>query len=48
MVTDVDLIRQGMERGLHDQMWDTAASAPHRYAAVFDQRILVMIDEFPV
>ena len=46
MVTDVDYIRQNLEEKLHDQVWGTASSAPHRYAALFEQRILVMIDEF--
>ncbi|MCG8672761.1 MAG: hypothetical protein MI867_25395, partial [Pseudomonadales bacterium] len=32
--------------GKHDEMWDTAMSAPHSIASLYDQRILVMIDEF--
>ena len=27
-------------------MWKTAYTAPHRFADVFDQRILVILDEF--
>jgi hypothetical protein len=27
-------------------MWDTAYSAPHRFAAIFDTRFLVILDEF--
>lgn len=27
-------------------MWETAFWAPHRVAAMYDQRILVIIDEF--
>jgi GTPase SAR1 family protein len=30
----------------YDLVWDSAYRAPHRIAAVYDQRILVMIDEF--
>jgi len=30
----------------HDLMWDTACSAPERMADVYEQRILVMLDEF--
>ncbi len=29
-----------------DVMWEIASSAPYRYAAAFDRRFLVMIDEF--
>ena len=31
---------------LHDSMWGTACSAPHRYAAVLKTRFLVILDEF--
>ena len=27
-------------------IWETAHSAPHRYAKLFDQRVLVILDEF--
>ncbi len=27
-------------------MWDTACSAPHRYADLYDRRVLVILDEF--
>ena len=27
-------------------MWDTASSAPHRYADLYDRRVLVILDEF--
>lgn len=29
-----------------DLMWCLASSAPHRFASIYDQRILVIIDEF--
>lgn len=45
-VRDVDNIEQALERGLHGLMWDTAYRAPHRMADIYDQRILVIIDEF--
>ncbi|CAN2050719.1 ATPase domain protein, prokaryote domain protein [Candidatus Magnetomoraceae bacterium gMMP-1] len=32
--------------GLHDSMWETAYSAPHVFAAVYDKQFLVIIDEF--
>jgi hypothetical protein len=32
--------------GSHDLMWKFAYSAPHRIAALFDKRILVILDEF--
>jgi len=27
-------------------MWKTACTAPHRFADLYDQRILVILDEF--
>lgn len=45
-VRDVDNIEQALQRGLHGLMWDTAYRAPHRMADIYDQRILVIIDEF--
>lgn len=45
-VDDVDSLLRDKERGLHDAVWDTAYRAPHQYAAVLDQRFLVIIDEF--
>jgi hypothetical protein len=46
LVRDVDSLRGCQQKGSHDLMWITAYTAPHRFAAVFDQRILVMLDEF--
>jgi hypothetical protein len=44
---DVELIQMYHHQGIsHDQMWHTACSAPHRYAVIYGQRILTIIDEF--
>ncbi len=45
-IQDVDNIAQALQDGLHGLMWDTAYRAPHRTADLYDQRILVIIDEF--
>ena len=46
-VRDVDfLLQEKCAGGSHDLMWKTAYSAPHRFAAVFDTRFLVILDEF--
>jgi AAA+ ATPase superfamily predicted ATPase len=45
-VEDIDSLRQDKESGLHDSMWKTACSAPHRFADFYDRRILVILDEF--
>ena len=46
LVTDVDALEKYFAEGSHDQMWETAYTAPHSYASLYDQRILVIIDEF--
>ncbi len=46
LVNDVDKILNYKEARDYDLVWDTAYRAPHRMAAVYDQRILVIIDEF--
>jgi hypothetical protein len=47
LVRDIDFLLQNREvGGSHGLMWDTACSAPHRFADFFDQRILVILDEF--
>ena len=46
LVRDVDSLLNDQQKGNHDLMWITAYTAPHRFADVFDQRILVMLDEF--
>ncbi|RKZ92016.1 MAG: hypothetical protein DRR19_05495 [Candidatus Parabeggiatoa sp. nov. 1] len=46
-VDDVDFLLQNKEvSGSHDLMWQTAYTAPHRYAAILDTRFLVILDEF--
>ncbi len=46
-VDDVDFLLQNKEvGGSHDLMWDTACSAPHRFANFYEKRFLVIIDEF--
>lgn len=44
---DIELLLQnhGVGGG-HDLMWQTASSAPHRFACFFDQRVVVILDEF--
>ncbi len=46
LVDDVEAILNHENLGRYDLMWHIAYEAPHRMAAVYDQRILVMIDEF--
>jgi len=43
---DVETILEFKKMGVYASMWRTAYTAPERYAAVFDQRILVILDEF--
>ncbi len=45
-VDDVDSILWGKQMELYSSVWKTASGAPHRFADVYDRRILVMIDEF--
>lgn len=45
-VVDVDAMMNYRKNGDFDLLWDTASSAPNRYAQLFDQRVLVIIDEF--
>jgi hypothetical protein len=46
-VDDVDfLLKENRPGGMHTSMWDTACEAPHRFANVYDQRFLVILDEF--
>ena len=45
-VDDVNALLHDREAGFHDLIWKTAYSAPQRVAKVYDQRILVIIDEF--
>jgi len=45
-VYDVDSIRKYRDRGEYFQLWDIAYTAPDRFTAYYDQRVLVIIDEF--
>ncbi|CAN2044580.1 ATPase domain-containing protein [Candidatus Magnetomoraceae bacterium gMMP-1] len=40
------LLQNKKSDGSHDLMWEIAYTAPHRFANLFNQSILVMIDEF--
>lgn len=46
LVSDVDQIVQYRAEKMYDLVWKRAYTAPHRMASFYDQRILVMIDEF--
>jgi hypothetical protein len=46
LVGDVDSLIKNKARGFHDSVWEIASNAPHRFAALFDQRFLVILDEF--
>jgi len=46
LVDDIDSLLIDKKRRLHDSMWDTAHSAPHRFAASLNTRFLVILDEF--
>ncbi len=46
LVEDVDYIVEYRQQGLHDLVWKRAYMAPHRMASFYNQRILVIIDEF--
>lgn len=46
LVNDVESILQDEKKGHMGLMWDRAYRAPHRTADLYDQRILVIIDEF--
>ncbi len=45
-VNDVDMIQEFKGTGEYFQLWQIAYSAPDGFAAYYDQRILVIIDEF--
>jgi len=46
-VDEVDFLQNNKAAGgSHDLMWDIACSAPHRFASFYDQRFLVILDEF--
>jgi hypothetical protein len=46
LVKDVESLWRNEEKRRHDPMWETASWAPHRFASLYGQRIVVMIDEF--
>ncbi|MCP4104220.1 MAG: hypothetical protein GY749_01570, partial [Desulfobacteraceae bacterium] len=46
LVRVADNMLQLRESGMYDSMWTSSYSAPERIAAVCDQRILVILDEF--
>ncbi len=47
LVRDIEFLIQNRKvGGNHDLMWKTACSAPHRFAAVYEKRFLVILDEF--
>ncbi len=46
LVYDVDSIREYRASREYYQLWDIAYAAPDRFSAYYDQRILVIIDEF--
>jgi hypothetical protein len=46
LVNDIDSMLFDKQNLLYDSMWKTACSAPHRFANFYDQRFLVILDEF--
>ncbi len=46
LVDDVNYMLEYLESRHYDLVWDRVYRAPHRMAAIYDQRILVIIDEF--
>ncbi|MCE7988043.1 MAG: ATP-binding protein [Caldilinea sp. CFX5] len=46
LVNDVDYILHNAKEGYAGLMWDRAYRAPHRIADIYNQRILVILDEF--
>ncbi|MCP4109129.1 MAG: restriction endonuclease [Desulfobacteraceae bacterium] len=46
LASDVSSVRQYSDKGQHSLLWHIACTAPDRYSKYYDQRILVIIDEF--
>jgi hypothetical protein len=46
LVRDIDFLLQNQTTGNYTLMWETACSAPHRIADAYQQRFLVILDEF--
>ncbi len=45
-VHDIELMLADERKENYDLMWGTVFTAPERFAALYDRRVLVMIDEF--
>ncbi|MCP4353712.1 MAG: hypothetical protein GY795_50335 [Desulfobacterales bacterium] len=45
-VRDVDSLIENKKEELYTSAWETACGAPHRFADVYDRRVLVILDEF--
>ena len=48
LASDVDSLINDKADGSYGLMWGTAYTAPERFASFYDQRILVIIDEFQI
>jgi hypothetical protein len=47
LIDDIDFLFQHRKKGgSHPLMWETAYTAPHRFADLYDRRVLVILDEF--
>ena len=46
LVSTVDDLRDNQKMGFYGQVWDAASYAPHRFADLYDRRVLVILDEF--
>jgi len=46
LIDDTDALLTHKTNNEYQPIWDIASSAPHRYASIYNQRILVIIDEF--
>lgn len=45
-VQDVNELQKDFKEKSHDLLWETAYTAPHRFAGVYDCSVLVILDEF--
>ncbi|MCB0063721.1 MAG: hypothetical protein KDE19_16475 [Caldilineaceae bacterium] len=46
LIQDTEYLLQNQDVQHGDLLWQLASTAPHRYAAAYDQRFLVILDEF--
>jgi len=46
LIKDLTILEKHTADGQSGSIWEIACSAPHRFASVYNQRILVIIDEF--